>query len=95
MACVVKRRGKWVVDFRDQHGKRRWETYKTRKQADDALATRIGQVKGGAYRSAADLPTASVRRCVRRPGSTTARRFSPPSSSATLACLVDAEPIRP
>ena len=57
MACVVKRRGKWVVDFRDQHGKRRWETYETRKQADDALAKRIAEVKGGVYRSAADLPT--------------------------------------
>jgi integrase len=57
MACVVKRRGKWVVDFRDQHGKRRWETYETRMQADTALAKRIGQVKGGEYRNPADLPT--------------------------------------
>jgi integrase len=57
MATVAKRRGKWVVDFRDQHGKRRWETYDTRRQADDALAKRIGEVKGGSYRSAADLPT--------------------------------------
>ena len=57
MACVVKRRGKWVLDFRDHEGKRRWETYETRKQADDALARRIGEVKGGVYRAPADLPT--------------------------------------
>src|SRR5262244_3110460 len=57
MACVKKRRGKWVVDFRDQAGKRRWETYKTRKEADDALSKRIGDVKGATYRAPADLPT--------------------------------------
>jgi hypothetical protein len=57
MACVVKRRGKWVVDFRDQHGKRRWETYETRREADAALARRIGEVKGRAYRAPSALPT--------------------------------------
>jgi integrase len=57
MACVVKRRGKWVVDFRDQNGRRRWETFETRKQADAALAKRIGEVKGGVYKAPADLPT--------------------------------------
>ncbi len=56
MACVVKRRGKWVVDFRDQTGKRRWETYETRKQADNALSKRIAEVKGGSYRTPTDLP---------------------------------------
>jgi integrase len=57
MATVAKRRGKWVVDFRDQTGRRRWETYDTRREADDALSKRIGEVKGGSYRAAADLPT--------------------------------------
>ena len=57
MACVVKRRGKWVVDFRDHEGKRRWETYDTRKAADEALSKRIGEVKGRSYRAPADLPT--------------------------------------
>src|SRR5262245_34136030 len=60
MACVVKRRGKWVVDFRDQNNKRRWETYETRREADDALAKRIGEVKRGAYRAAVDLPTFAI-----------------------------------
>ena len=45
MACVRKRRGKWVVDFRDQHGKRHWETYRTKKEADDALAERHQDVR--------------------------------------------------
>jgi hypothetical protein len=62
MACVVKRRGKWVVDFRDHEGKRRWETYETRREADDALAKRIGEVKGGVYRAARDLR--GRRRCL-------------------------------
>ncbi len=57
MACVVKRRGKWVLDFRDQTGTRRWETYETRREADAALAKRIGEVKGRSYRAPADLPT--------------------------------------
>lgn len=26
MACITKRRGRWVIDFYDQHGKRRWVT---------------------------------------------------------------------
>jgi integrase len=26
MACITKRRDRWVVDFYDQHGKRRWKT---------------------------------------------------------------------
>jgi integrase len=26
MACISKRRGRWVIDFYDQHGKRRWIT---------------------------------------------------------------------
>jgi integrase len=57
MACVKKRRGKWVLDFRDHTGARRWETYETRRQADDALSKRIGELKGGVYRAPSDLPT--------------------------------------
>ena len=39
MACVRKRRGKWVVDYRDASGKRRWKTVTgTRKEADEELA---------------------------------------------------------
>jgi integrase len=39
MACVRKRRGKWVIDYRDASGKRRWKTIDgTRKEADEELA---------------------------------------------------------
>src|SRR2546427_15306 len=35
MACVRKRRGKWVVDYRDGAGVRRWVTCETRREAED------------------------------------------------------------
>jgi integrase len=38
MACIKKRRGKWVVDYRDSQGKRRWETKPNKKAAQDRLA---------------------------------------------------------
>jgi len=38
MACVRKRRGRWVVDFRDSAGYRRWESFRTREEAQDRLA---------------------------------------------------------
>jgi len=38
MACIRKRRGKWVVDYRDDAGVRRWITCQTRREADDVLA---------------------------------------------------------
>lgn len=37
MACVKKRRGKWVVDYRDSQGKRHWETKDDKKAAQDRL----------------------------------------------------------
>jgi integrase len=40
MACISKRRNRWVIDFYDQHGKRRWETMpegSTKKKARDRL----------------------------------------------------------
>jgi len=39
MACIRKRRGKWVIDYRDASGKRRWETVEgNRKDAEERLA---------------------------------------------------------
>lgn len=38
MACIKKRRGKWVVDYRDSQGRRHWETKPDRKAAQDRLA---------------------------------------------------------
>jgi hypothetical protein len=57
MACVKRRRNRWVVDFRDQDGTRRWQTYRTREEADDALSKLVPAVKQGTYRAPAELPT--------------------------------------
>ncbi len=37
MACIRKRRGKHVVDYRDATGRRRWVTCETRRQAENVL----------------------------------------------------------
>lgn len=57
MACVRKRRGKWVLDFRDQEGNRRWETFRTRQEADDALSARLKQLRTGSYVPPREVPT--------------------------------------
>jgi len=41
MACYRKRRGKWVVDWRDSAGVRHWATCVTRDEAKDVLAEKI------------------------------------------------------
>jgi integrase len=41
MACIRKRRGKYVVDYRDGAGVRRWVTCDTRDEADGVLADKI------------------------------------------------------
>jgi integrase len=38
MACIKKRRGKWVVDYRDTQGQRKWETKPNKKAAQERLA---------------------------------------------------------
>lgn len=57
MACVRKRRGRWVVDFRDQHGRRHWKSYRTKKAADDAAAKLHNEVKDHTYVNPTTLPT--------------------------------------
>jgi len=57
MACIRKRRGKWVLDFYDQDGKRRWETYEAQKAAKDALRKRLEELHRGTYHAPAELPT--------------------------------------
>ena len=42
MACITKRRGKCVVDYRDGTGRRRWITCETRKEAEKALERALG-----------------------------------------------------
>ena len=53
MACVRKRRGKWVIDFYDHLGKRHWETVGTnKKEAEEKLAEKMLEIRKGAYNPA-------------------------------------------
>ena len=45
MACIRKRRGKWVVDYRDAAGVRRWVTCATRRQAEGVLERGLGEAR--------------------------------------------------
>src|SRR5262245_17797999 len=45
MACIRKRRGKYVVDYRDGAGIRRWVTCETRRQAEDVLTERVREAR--------------------------------------------------
>jgi integrase len=41
MACIRQRRGQWVLDYRDATGRRRWETFTTKREAEDGLAAAL------------------------------------------------------
>jgi integrase len=41
MACIRKRRGTWVVDYRDSAGVRRWVTCETRRAAEAILEEKL------------------------------------------------------
>lgn len=45
MACIRKRRGKWVVDYRDAAGVRRWVTRETRREAEALYAEKIKEAR--------------------------------------------------
>lgn len=45
MACLRKRRGKWVVDYRDPAGKRRWVTCETRREAEAVLEEKLRETR--------------------------------------------------
>lgn len=52
MACITKRRGRWVIDFYDQTGVRRWKTLKedvTKKEAKEELRAIEDDVSKGLY----------------------------------------------
>jgi hypothetical protein len=58
MACITKRRNRWVIDFYDQNGKRRWKTLKegtTKKAAREEFRAIEDQVANGTY-----LPTKKI-----------------------------------
>jgi integrase len=59
MACVRKRRNRYVIDFYDQSGRRRWETLPegtTRKEANEVLGEIERKVRQGNYIPAKRLP---------------------------------------
>jgi hypothetical protein len=49
VACVRKRRGKWVADYRHATGARSWETFDTKQEAEAALARSTVAIKEGRY----------------------------------------------
>lgn len=62
MACVTKRRGRYVIDYYDNQGKRRWETLKkgtTKKKATDRLREIEEQLSRGTYVPEKKIPRLS------------------------------------
>lgn len=52
MACIVKRRGRWVIDFYDNQGRRRWKTMpkgSTKKKARDKMREIEDQLRKGVW----------------------------------------------
>ena len=45
MACIRKRRGKYVVDYRDGAGIRRWVTCETRRDAETVLLDKAREAR--------------------------------------------------
>ena len=59
MACITKRRDRWIIDFYDQHGKRRWKTMPegaTKKKAREELRRIEESVQKGSYIPSAKVP---------------------------------------
>jgi integrase len=62
MACISKRRGRWVIDFYDQHGKRRWKTLPegaAKGQAKEELRAIEDMLTRGVYLPHTKTPTFS------------------------------------
>ncbi len=52
MACVTKRRGTWILDYREAHGKRHWETTDlSKKEAQLLRAQRLQEIHRGEYQA--------------------------------------------
>lgn len=59
MACIRERRNRLVIDFYDQHGKRRWKTLKegaTKKEAKDTLRGIENAIKENSYIPRSEVP---------------------------------------
>jgi len=60
MACIAKRRGKYIIDFYDTYGKRRWITMPkgtTKKKAREKLREVEDQLRRGIYLPDKKIPT--------------------------------------
>lgn len=59
MACIRKRRNRWVIDFYDQEGKRHWLTMpegSTRNEANEKLGEMEKKIRQGIYTPVKELP---------------------------------------
>jgi integrase len=62
MACVRKRRDRWVIDFYDQEGVRRWQTLPkgiNKKEANEKLGELEKKIRQGTYTPIKELPNFS------------------------------------
>ncbi len=60
MACVRKRRNRWIIDFYDQFGRRHWETVgRNKKKAEERLAERLLEVRKETFRPENKIKTFS------------------------------------
>jgi integrase len=50
MAKVVKRDNRWIADYYDAQGKRHRESRRTKREAEQLMAQRMGQIQKGSYR---------------------------------------------
>ena len=58
MARVANRRDKWTLDYRDQNGKRRWETTQgNKKEAELLLAERLQEIDRGSFQAKREQTT--------------------------------------
>ena len=87
MACLKKRRDRWVLDFYDQHGKRRWKTMPvgtTKKKARATRAERATVFEGDIWADAlgvVDKPDATQVEVKRLSDLGVLRYSAPPSRS--------------
>lgn len=75
-----------MADYRDPTGKRRWETYDTRKEAEAALAQATVAIRTNRYVSPKGLHNKSG-----RPLRATTRAYYATTRGCTGAALGDAE----
>lgn len=63
MACITKRRGRYVIDFYDQTGKRRWQTLSkgtTKKEAIETLGDIEKKIRQGSFIPNKALPLFTI-----------------------------------